>query len=75
MNKIELEKTLNVFAFCGAKYKNDADFRQKIDNNTLDLKESFGIDADGKEVEFKVNTDDIFYFIIEEDKNQAIGDN
>ncbi len=73
MNKNELEKTLDIFTSCGAKYKHDADFRQKIDSNSVDLKESFGIDID-KEIEFKVNTDDIFYVIIEEDKNQAIGD-
>ena len=69
MNENELEELLNMFAFCGAKYKNDADFRQKIDANTVDLKKEFGLDID-KEVEFKANSDDVVYFIIPE--NQVI---
>ncbi len=73
IEKEQLIKVLDTLCLYGEKYKNDADFRQKIDSNTLDLKEEFGLNTD-TEVEFKVNSVDTHYFVINEDANIALSE-
>ncbi len=56
------------------KYHNDENIRQKIDSDTIDIKQEFGIDPGDTEVSVKVNTADTLYFTIEAQPNPLLTD-
>ncbi len=69
-----ITKICDLAVFWGEKYKNDAVFRQKIDNGTIDIQEEFGIDAGDTEVVIKVNNAEEIYFIMDVNTSSSLSD-
>ena len=72
--KEQFTKTCDHLDLCAEKYKNDKDFHEEIDNNSINILEECSIDIGGKEDIVKVNDESTLYFIIVENPNVALCD-